>query len=81
MSQPFAYLDTEGDQSTATRISDISDGKGQFFDHVRQAAAEWDSTDPIHGCRRRPSDAAPCRRPSGCPQPRCHPAETVGAPR
>jgi hypothetical protein len=45
----FAYLDTEGDQGTVIEISDISGGKGQFFDYVRQAAAEWDGTDPIRG--------------------------------
>ncbi len=28
-------------------ISDISGGKGKFFERVKQAAVGWDGTDPI----------------------------------
>ena len=45
----FAYLDTELDQGTVIEISDISGPKGQFFSYIRQAAADWDGTNPILG--------------------------------
>ena len=43
----FAYLDTEFDQGTVIEISDISGPKGQIFAYVRDAAANWDGTEPI----------------------------------
>lgn len=45
----FAYLDTEREQGTVIEISDISGPKGQFFQYIRDVAAEWDGTDPIRG--------------------------------
>ena len=42
----FAYLDTEHDHGTAIEISDISGPTGPFVD-IRDAAANWDGTDPI----------------------------------
>ena len=43
----FAYFDTEWEQGTVIEISDVSGPKGPFFKHVREAAAEWDGSDPI----------------------------------
>lgn len=44
----FAYFDTEGPHPGAVvEISDISGGKGRFFDHIRRAAQDWDGSDPI----------------------------------
>ena len=43
----FAYFDTEAHPGTVIEISDISGGKGRFFEHIRKAAAGWDGSDPI----------------------------------
>jgi hypothetical protein len=43
----FAYFDTETHPGTVIEISDISGGKGGFFERIRQAAANWDGADPI----------------------------------
>ena len=44
----FAYLDTEQEPGTVIEISDISGPKGELFAFVRQAARDWDGTNPIH---------------------------------
>lgn len=43
----FAYFDTKGHAGTVIEISDISGSKGQFFDHIRRAASDWDGTRAI----------------------------------
>ncbi len=43
----FAYFDTEVHRGTVVEISDISGGKGMFFEHIRQAAKDWDGSNPI----------------------------------
>jgi len=43
----FCYFDTEGHPGTVVEISDISGGKGKFFARIKQAALEWDGSDPI----------------------------------
>lgn len=43
----FCYFDTAQYAGTCVEISDISGAKGQFFQHIRRVAAEWDGTDPI----------------------------------
>jgi hypothetical protein len=43
----FAYFDTEAHPGTVIEISDISGGKGRFFERIRQAAADWDGSDAI----------------------------------
>lgn len=43
----FAYFDTEAHPGTVTEISDISGGKGQFFELIRQTAVGWDGENPI----------------------------------
>jgi hypothetical protein len=43
----FVYFDTERHPGTVLELSDISGPKGAFFDLVRQAAVDWDGTDPI----------------------------------
>lgn len=43
----FAYLDTETHPGTIVEISDISGGKGRFFEYIRQTAKDWDGKDPI----------------------------------
>ncbi|MFJ4655877.1 VOC family protein [Nocardia sp. NPDC088792] len=45
----FAYLDTEQTFGHIIEISDTSGPKGQFFDYIRQVAAEWDGSEPIRG--------------------------------
>lgn len=45
----FAYLDTEPAFGHIIEISDTSGPKGQFFDYIRQVAAEWDGSEPIRG--------------------------------
>jgi hypothetical protein len=49
----FAYFDTEAHPGTVVEISDISGGKGAFFEHVRKAAVGWDGSDPIRTIPRR----------------------------
>jgi len=52
----FAYFDTSvqagAHAGTVVEISDISGGKGAFFEHVKKAAAGWDGADPIRPVRR-----------------------------
>ena len=48
----FAYFDTQTHPGTVIEISDISGGKGTFFEYVRAAAANWDGSDPIRPVRR-----------------------------
>ncbi len=43
----FVYFDTEHHPGTVIEISDISGSKGRFFEHIRDAAARWDGTNPI----------------------------------
>lgn len=43
----FAYFDTELHPGTVVEISDISGGKGKFFEHIKRAALDWDGTDPV----------------------------------
>lgn len=45
----FAYLENERARATDTliEISDVTGPKGAFFTHVREAAAEWDGSEPI----------------------------------
>jgi hypothetical protein len=45
----FAYLEAAGTTETGTlvEISDISGPKGVFFAHVRDAARQWDGSEPI----------------------------------
>ncbi|MFJ8108338.1 VOC family protein [Streptomyces sp. NPDC096132] len=44
----FAYLDTEKVPGTVIEISDIGGTKGELFAAVRDMAADWDGTHPIH---------------------------------
>ena len=43
----FAYFDSEAHPGTVIEISEISGGKGRFFERIRQAAADWDGSDAI----------------------------------
>jgi len=43
----FAYFDTGAHPGTVIEISDISGGKGRFFERVKEAAASWDGLEPI----------------------------------
>ncbi len=43
----FAYLDTEHHPGTVIEISDVSGRKGEAFALIRQAALDWDGSDPI----------------------------------
>ncbi len=43
----FCYFDTQAHPGTVVELSDISGGKGQFFEHIRKAALNWDGSKPI----------------------------------
>ena len=43
----FCYFDTQAHPGTVVELSDISGAKGQFFEHIRQAALNWDGSNPI----------------------------------
>lgn len=43
----FCYFDTQTHPGTVVELSDISGAKGPFFDHIRQAALNWDGRNPI----------------------------------
>lgn len=43
----FAYFDTQAHPGTVVEISDISGGKGRFFEKIRAIAGTWDGSDPI----------------------------------
>ncbi len=43
----FVYFDTETHPGTVIEVSDISGGKGAFFDRIRAAAANWDGSRAI----------------------------------
>lgn len=43
----FAYFDTEHHPGTVMEISDISGAKGKFFEHIRDAAKDWDGAKPV----------------------------------
>ena len=48
----FVYFDTETHGGTVLELSDISGPKGDFFEHIRQAAINWDGSKPIRPVRR-----------------------------
>jgi hypothetical protein len=43
----FAYFESTGHPGSVIEISDVSGPKGRFFEAIRQAARDWDGTDPI----------------------------------
>lgn len=43
----FVYFDTETHPGTVIEMSDISGSKGQFFEHIRKAAIDWDGSNPV----------------------------------
>lgn len=43
----FAYFDSKGHPGSVVEISDVSGGKGRFFDHIREVASTWDGSEPI----------------------------------
>jgi Glyoxalase/Bleomycin resistance protein/Dioxygenase superfamily len=43
----FAYFETTGHTGTVVEISDVSGGKGRFFQHIRKTAESWDGRDPV----------------------------------
>jgi hypothetical protein len=43
----FAYFETVGHAGTVVEISDVSGGKGRFFQHIRKIAETWDGGDPV----------------------------------
>ena len=40
----FAYFETELHPGTVMELSDISGGKGKFFEHIKNAATGWDGS-------------------------------------
>ena len=47
----FVYFDTETHPGTVIEMSDISGSKGKFFEHIRNAAIDWDGSDPVRTVR------------------------------
>jgi len=45
----FVYFETEAHPGTVVELSEISGPKGRFFQHIADAAASWDGSDPIRG--------------------------------
>jgi len=43
----FVYLCTEGHPGTVVEVSEVSGGKGRFFERIAREARDWDGTDPI----------------------------------
>jgi hypothetical protein len=43
----FAYFDSGAHPGSVIELSDISGGKGRFFEHVRKRALDWDGNNPI----------------------------------
>ena len=43
----FAYFDSAAHPGSVIELSDISGGKGRFFEHVRKRALAWDGSNPI----------------------------------
>ena len=43
----FVYFDTETDPGTVVELSEISGGKGRFFERIAAVAREWDGSEPI----------------------------------
>ena len=43
----FAYFESSGHAGTVVEISDVSGGKGRFFQHIRKIAETWDGSDPV----------------------------------
>jgi hypothetical protein len=44
----FVYFESSGHAGTVVELSEISGAKGRFFARIREAAASWDGSDPIH---------------------------------
>ncbi len=47
----FSYFDVGTHPGAVVELSDISGNKGRFFEHIRQAAVDWDGTDPIRSVK------------------------------
>lgn len=43
----FCYFDTEQHPGTVVELSEVAGPKGRMFDMIRDAAKNWDGTDPI----------------------------------
>lgn len=47
----FVYFDTQTHGGTVMELSDISGAKGDFFEHIRKAAKDWDGRNPVRSTR------------------------------
>lgn len=43
----FVYLETETHPGTIVEVSEISGGKGRFFEQIAREAQAWDGTNPV----------------------------------
>jgi hypothetical protein len=43
----FVYFDTEADPGTVVELSEISGGKGHFFEKIASEARSWDGSEPV----------------------------------
>lgn len=43
----FVYLETETHPGTVVEVSEVSGGKGRFFERIAREALHWDGTNPI----------------------------------
>ena len=44
----FVYFESTGHPGTVMELSEISGEKGRLFTRIREAAASWDGSKPIH---------------------------------
>ncbi|MBT7759158.1 MAG: VOC family protein [Rhodospirillaceae bacterium] len=44
---PFVYFEQEGHPGTVIEMAEMNDARRRIFDGVREAAADWDGSDPI----------------------------------
>ena len=43
----FVYFETQAHPGTVVELSEISGPKGRFFQHIADAAASWDGSEPV----------------------------------
>ncbi|MBL6954144.1 MAG: VOC family protein [Alphaproteobacteria bacterium] len=44
---PFVYFEQEGHPGTVIEMAEMTEGRRRIFDGVREAAVDWDGSDPI----------------------------------
>ena len=44
---PFVYFEQEGHPGTVVEMAEMNEARRRIFDGVREAAVDWDGSDPI----------------------------------